>query len=174
MHESEKWKWSHAIVYDSLQPHGLQPTRLLRPWDFPSKSTGVGCHCLLWIKCLKVTQIMNNSTGFSYQVSLACSPRDSLHCFPYIFQPLSFFLYCAVAWSIQLIFPLSTQILLTQSPAQPPVSVTFLWCRQLIFLLRTSVVFSSYTTLFDVLTHYLILTTLYAFAFHPFCENLNF
>ena len=27
--------------------HGLQPTRLLRPWDFPGKSTGVGCHCLL-------------------------------------------------------------------------------------------------------------------------------
>ena len=32
---------------DSLRPHGLQPTRLLRPWDFPGKSTGVGCHCLL-------------------------------------------------------------------------------------------------------------------------------
>ena len=32
---------------DSLQPHGLKPTRLLRPWDFPGKSTGVGCHCLV-------------------------------------------------------------------------------------------------------------------------------
>ena len=32
---------------DSLQPHGLQPTRLLCPWDFPGKSTGVGSHCLL-------------------------------------------------------------------------------------------------------------------------------
>ena len=47
MHESEKWKWSRSVVSDSLPPHGLQPTRLLRPWDFPSKSTGVGCHCLL-------------------------------------------------------------------------------------------------------------------------------
>ena len=27
--------------------HGLQPTRLLRPWDSPGESTGVGCHCLL-------------------------------------------------------------------------------------------------------------------------------
>jgi len=35
-------------VSDSLRPHGLQPTRLLRPWDFPGKSTGVGCHRLLW------------------------------------------------------------------------------------------------------------------------------
>ena len=26
---------------DSSQPHGLQPTRLLHPWDFPGKSTGL-------------------------------------------------------------------------------------------------------------------------------------
>ena len=51
MHESEKWKGSRSVVSDSSQPYGLQPTRLLRPWDFPGKSTGVGCHCLhchLW------------------------------------------------------------------------------------------------------------------------------
>ena len=47
MHEREKWKWSRSVVSDSSQPHGLQPTRLLHPWDFPGKSTGVGCHCLL-------------------------------------------------------------------------------------------------------------------------------
>ena len=35
------------VVSDSVRPHGLQPTRLLHPWDFPGKSTGVGCHCLL-------------------------------------------------------------------------------------------------------------------------------
>ena len=33
-----------------VAPHGLQPTRLLRPWDFPGKGTGVGCHCLLPMK----------------------------------------------------------------------------------------------------------------------------
>ena len=32
---------------NSRRPHGLQPTRLLCLWDFPGKSTGVGCHCLL-------------------------------------------------------------------------------------------------------------------------------
>ena len=47
MYESEKWKWSHSVVSDSSQPYGLQPTRLLHPWDFPGKSTGVGCCCLL-------------------------------------------------------------------------------------------------------------------------------
>ena len=48
MHESEKWKRSHSVVSDSSRPHGLQPTRLLHPWDFPGKSIGVGCHHLLW------------------------------------------------------------------------------------------------------------------------------
>ena len=47
VHESEKWKWSPLVVSNSSQPHVLQPTRLLRPWDFPGKSIGVGCHCLL-------------------------------------------------------------------------------------------------------------------------------
>ena len=28
----------------------MQPTRLLRPWDSPDKSTGVGCHFLLQLK----------------------------------------------------------------------------------------------------------------------------
>ena len=43
IHESEKWEWSRSVVSDPQRPHGLQPTRLLRPWDFPGKSTGVGC-----------------------------------------------------------------------------------------------------------------------------------
>ena len=47
MHESEKWKWSRSVVSNSSRPHGLQPTRLLRPWDFPGKSTGVGYYRLL-------------------------------------------------------------------------------------------------------------------------------
>ena len=34
-------------VSDSLQPHGLWPTRILCPWDFSSKNTGVGCHFIL-------------------------------------------------------------------------------------------------------------------------------
>ena len=40
--EEAKWKWIRSVVSDSSRPHGLQPTRLLRPWDFPGKSTGVG------------------------------------------------------------------------------------------------------------------------------------
>ena len=32
---------------NSLQPRGLQPTRLLCPWDSLGKNTGVGCHFFL-------------------------------------------------------------------------------------------------------------------------------
>ena len=49
MHESEKWKCSRSVVSNSYRPHGLQPSRLLHPWDFPGVSTEVGCHCLLYM-----------------------------------------------------------------------------------------------------------------------------
>ena len=35
-----------SVMSDSLQPHGLQPSRLLCPWNFPGKNTGAGCHFL--------------------------------------------------------------------------------------------------------------------------------
>ena len=38
---------SRSILCNSLQPHGLSPTRLLCPWDSLSKNTRVGCHSFL-------------------------------------------------------------------------------------------------------------------------------
>ena len=63
VHESEKWKWSLSVVSDSYWPLGLQPTRLLCPWDFPGKSTGVGCHCFL--------RIVRSGWGFQKGLSVA-------------------------------------------------------------------------------------------------------
>ena len=40
--------WSVAsIISESLRPHGLQPARLLCPWDAPGEDTGVGWRFLL-------------------------------------------------------------------------------------------------------------------------------
>ena len=36
-----------SVMSDFLQPRGLESTRLLCPWDFLGKNTGVGCHFLL-------------------------------------------------------------------------------------------------------------------------------
>ena len=38
--------WACLVESDSLQPHGLSPTGLFYPWNFPG-NTGVGCHFLL-------------------------------------------------------------------------------------------------------------------------------
>ena len=51
---SNAWKWKVKVkslsCVDCSRPNELQPIRILRPWDFPGKRTGVGCHCLLWDK----------------------------------------------------------------------------------------------------------------------------
>ena len=52
-----KWKWSHSVMSDSLRLHGLYPTRLLCPWDYPGNSTGVGSHSLL--QSIFLTQGLN-------------------------------------------------------------------------------------------------------------------
>ena len=48
---SNAWKWKVKVKSLSrVRPsatYGLQPTRLLRLWDFPGKSAGVGCYPLL-------------------------------------------------------------------------------------------------------------------------------
>ena len=70
------------------QSHGLQPTRLLHPWDFPGKSAGMGCHCLLHSLCY-TTQISHNYThtpsvsslpplSASHPSRFSQSTRDSL------------------------------------------------------------------------------------------------
>ena len=69
MHESEKWKWSHSVVSSCLQTHALQPTRLLHPRDFPSKSTGVGCHCLLHLFQLQLALIFLTSPKLYLQLA---------------------------------------------------------------------------------------------------------
>ena len=48
MHESEKWKWRRSVASDSSRPHGLQPTRLLHPWDFPGKIKQITSNDLLY------------------------------------------------------------------------------------------------------------------------------
>ena len=64
---------SCSVVSKSLQPHGLKPRRLFCPWNFPGKSTGVRCHCLL--QGIFPTQGLN----LPLHISLHCWD-DSLPC----------------------------------------------------------------------------------------------
>ena len=36
-----------SVVSNSLRPHGLSPSKLFCPWNFPGKNTGVDCHFFL-------------------------------------------------------------------------------------------------------------------------------
>ena len=55
LRNQSKWYWVScmpvcqvsSVMSNSLRPHGLQPARLLCPWDSAGKNTGVGCHALL-------------------------------------------------------------------------------------------------------------------------------
>ena len=62
---------------NSVWPHRRQPTRLLHPWDFPGKSTGEGCHCLLHWLCPAninpVPQIMPGNGFRIFPVATRCS-----------------------------------------------------------------------------------------------------
>ena len=49
---------------DSSQPHGLQPTRLHCPWDFPGKSTGVGCLVIVNSAAMNIGVYVNFSLLF--------------------------------------------------------------------------------------------------------------
>ena len=56
-----------------MRPHWRQPTRHPRPWDSPSKNTGVGCHFLF--QCIKVKS--------ESEVAQSCPTlRDPMDCSP--------------------------------------------------------------------------------------------
>ena len=48
-------QFTNSVVFDSLWPHA----RLLGPWDFPGKSTRVGCHRLL--KLISIELVMSSN-----------------------------------------------------------------------------------------------------------------
>ena len=78
MHESGKWKWSCSVVSDSWRPRGLQPTRLLHPWDFPGRSTGVGCHCLLPFNNIGKSKLLFLSKGSPLGLQSIIFPSEGL------------------------------------------------------------------------------------------------
>ena len=55
---------------DSLRPQRRQPTRLPRPWDSPSKNTGVGCHFLL--QCIE----SESESEVAQSCPTLCDPID--------------------------------------------------------------------------------------------------
>ena len=57
-------------MFDSVQPHRWQPTRLPRLWNSPGKNTRVGCHFLL--PCMKV----KSESEVPQSCLTLCDPTD--------------------------------------------------------------------------------------------------
>ena len=86
----------------------MQPTRLVCPWDFPGKSTGAGCHCLLrlchLLSCFSHVRLLATpwtaahqtplSMGFSRQEYWSGVPLPSpFHWLPMCFAILSAYMF---------------------------------------------------------------------------------
>ena len=72
--------------------HGLQPTRLLCPWDSPGRNTGVGCHVLLQGSSQPGDQTciclcLLHCRSILYPLSHRGSPAKIGHSFPLTPQP---------------------------------------------------------------------------------------
>ena len=61
-------------------PMDCKPTRLLRPWDFPGKSTGVGCHCLLREGALGLKFSSDCPQSFPNQPTREVPPGSEITC----------------------------------------------------------------------------------------------
>ena len=76
-----KRKWSHSVVSNSLPSHGPLPARLLCPWDYLGKSTGVGWHFLLQgiFPTQESNQGLLHCRWILYQLSYQGSPVIRCH-----------------------------------------------------------------------------------------------
>ena len=71
---SNAWKWKVKVkslshVRPSATPW-TAPSRLLHPWDFPGKSSGVGCHCLLHLRGYVRSFLLYWTSHTCYQIFL--------------------------------------------------------------------------------------------------------
>ena len=69
---------------DPQRPHGPQPSKLLHPWDFQGKYTGVRCHCLLRNAVLGCNLRSNRMISVHFQgkpfiitVIQVCAPKTN-------------------------------------------------------------------------------------------------
>ena len=58
---------SRSVVSDSLQPHGLEPTRILCPWDSPGKSTGKSFNVSLMTIMSSIVLSVQMMLNFNYE-----------------------------------------------------------------------------------------------------------
>ena len=84
-----------SVMSDSLRPHGLESARLLGPWSYPGKNTGVGCHALL--QGIFPTQGLNPGLLHCRQILYHLSHQGSQFT-KVVRNPRSIAIHTAVIW----------------------------------------------------------------------------
>ena len=84
-----------SVVSNSLESHGLQLTRLLCPWNSPSKNTGMGGYSLL--QSIFSTQGLNPSLSHFRQIVYHLSHQGiPIHEYIYRYRYIHFFRFFSV------------------------------------------------------------------------------
>ena len=68
---------SHSVMSDSLLLHGLQPARILCPWNSPCKNTGM---CYFLLQGIFPTQESNPGLPHCRQILCSLNHQGSLYC----------------------------------------------------------------------------------------------
>ena len=89
---------SPSVMSNFLRPHGLQPTRLLCPWDFPGKNTRLGSYSLLQ----EVFLTQGSNPGLPH-----C--RWILYCLSHQGSPCLFIYSCLNTWLFFTLKPSESQ-----------------------------------------------------------------
>ena len=85
---------SRSVMSYSLQSHGLQPARLLCPWDSSGKNTRVSCHSLL--QGIFPVQGMNLCLPHCWQILYHMSQQGSPYMCVYIYTYTHIYVYIHV------------------------------------------------------------------------------
>ena len=83
------WWFSLSVMPSSFVTHGLYPTRLLCPWNFPGKNTGAGC-CFL-LQGIFLTQ--GSNLGLPHCRQILPRWRQILYCLSHQGSPIFFFVF---------------------------------------------------------------------------------
>ena len=91
---------SHSVVLDSLQPHGLQPARLLCLWNFPGKNIRVDCHFLLQTHSMRQVWFLYSfyREGNKMSEKLNNLPKGQMYPFWVARQRLEWEALCPPVW----------------------------------------------------------------------------
>ena len=90
----------NSVTSDSLQYFGLEPTKLLYPWDSLGENTGVGCHFLL--QGIVSTQGSNSCVLcllYWRQILYPLSYQENPICIKHIL-----YILCNITYTIYIIF----------------------------------------------------------------------